>query len=81
MQGRSFGPLLTAPNSYEGRDTVFSETQDPWELHNVADEPRYAKQVRALAGALQTWITSKIPPLRNTELPPAKERWGRQGPT
>lgn len=26
-------------------------------------------------------FTSKIPPLRNTEVPPPKERWGRQGPT
>jgi hypothetical protein len=26
-------------------------------------------------------FTSKIPPLRNTEIPPAKDRWGRQGPT
>jgi N-sulfoglucosamine sulfohydrolase len=181
MQGRSFRPMLTAPDSYDGRDTVFSErnwhdcdehqravrtarfklirtdaytelplcitadigaspsflalrargkagrltaaqrrlfevprarlelydlTQDPWELHNVADEPRYAKQVRALAGVLQTWMeqsgdfpaayrvrddntdritgvpfTSKIPLLRDTEIPPVKERWGRQGPT
>jgi N-sulfoglucosamine sulfohydrolase len=181
MQGRSFRPMLTAPDSYDGRDTVFSErnwhdcdehqravrtarfklirtdaytelplcitadigaspsflalrarakagrltaaqrrlfevprarlelydlTQDPWELRNVADEPGYAKQVRALAGVLQEWMeqsgdfpaayrvrddntdritgvpfTSKIPPLRNTEIPPAKDRWGRQGPT
>jgi N-sulfoglucosamine sulfohydrolase len=26
-------------------------------------------------------FTSKIPPLRNAEVPPASERWGRQGPT
>ena len=26
-------------------------------------------------------FTSKIPPLRNAELPPASERWGTQGPT
>ena len=72
----------------------------------MADEPRYAKQVRGLAGVLQAWMeqsgdfpaayrvrddntdritgvpfTSRIPLLRNTEIPPAKERWGRQGPT
>jgi N-sulfoglucosamine sulfohydrolase len=85
---------------------LYDLTHDPWELHNVAEEPRYAEQARALAGALETWMeqsgdfpaayrvrddntdritgvpfTSKIPPLRNTEIPPAKERWGRQGPT
>jgi N-sulfoglucosamine sulfohydrolase len=181
MRGGSFRTLLIAPDSYHGRDTVFSERnwhdcdehqravrttrfklirtdaytglplcitadigaspsflalraraktgrltaaqrrifeaprarlelydlrQDPWELHNVADEPRYAKQVRALAGVLQAWMeqsgdfpaayrvrddntdritgapfTSKIPPLRNTEIPPVTERWGRPGPT
>ena len=79
---------------------------DPWELRNVADEPRYAKQVRELAAVLQQWMeqsddfpaayrvrddntdritgvpfTSKIPPLRNPDLPPPSQRWGQQGPT
>jgi N-sulfoglucosamine sulfohydrolase len=79
---------------------------DPWELRNVADEPRYARQVRQLAAVLQEWMeqtddfpaayrvrddntdritgvpfTSKIPPLRNPDVPPEKERWGVQGPT
>jgi N-sulfoglucosamine sulfohydrolase len=79
---------------------------DPWELRNVADDPRYAKEVRQLAGVLQEWIeqsndfpatyrvrddntdritgvpfTSKIPPLRNVDVPPRNERWGLQGPT
>ncbi len=78
---------------------------DPWELRNVADEPRYARQVRELAAVLQQWMeqsddfpaeyrvrddntdritgvafSSKIPPLRNPEPPPQKERWGVQGP-
>jgi hypothetical protein len=72
----------------------------------VADDPRYAREVRELAGVLQEWMeesddfpaayrirddntdritgvpfTSKIPPLRNPELPPKEERWGVQGPT
>jgi N-sulfoglucosamine sulfohydrolase len=181
MQGRSFRSLLTAADTFRGRDAVFSErnwhdcdehqravrtarfklirtdaytelplcitadigaspsflalralvkagrltagqqrlfevprarlelydlTQDPWELHNVADDPRYAKQVRELAGVLQEWMeqsndfpaayrirddntdritgvpfTTKIPPQRNIEIPPPKERWGQQGPT
>jgi N-sulfoglucosamine sulfohydrolase len=75
---------------------------DPWELKNVADDPRYATQVRELAEVLQTWIeesddfpaayrvrddntdritgvpfTTKIPPLRNPDVPPPAERWGR----
>jgi N-sulfoglucosamine sulfohydrolase len=78
---------------------------DPWELKNVADEPRYATQIHQLAAVLQEWMeqtddfpaayrvrddntdritgvafTSKIPPLRNSELPPQKDRWGIQGP-
>ena len=72
----------------------------------MADEPRYAKQVRELAAMLQQWMeqsddfpaayrvrddntdritgvpfTSKIPPLRNPDLPPPSQRWGQQGPT
>lgn len=79
---------------------------DPWELRNVADEPRYAKEARELAAVLQQWMeqsddfpaayrvrddntdritgvpfTSKIPPLRNPDLPPPSQRWGQQGPT
>jgi len=181
MQGRSFLPMLTAPDTFAGRDAVFSERNwhdcdehqravrtsrfklirtdaytdlplctaadigaspsfldlrarakagrltaaqrrlfevprarlelydlsvDPWELRNVADDARYAKEVRELAAVLQEWMertgdfpatyrvrddntdritgvpfTSKIPPLREVEMPPPRERWGRQGPT
>jgi N-sulfoglucosamine sulfohydrolase len=181
MQGRSFRPMLTAPQSFSGRDSLFSERNwhdcdehqravrtagfklirtdaytelplcitadigaspsflalraraktgrltaaqqrlfevprarlelydlaaDPWELHNVADEPRYSRQVRDLAAILQDWMehsqdfpaayrvrddntdritgvpfSSKIPPLRDSVLPPPEERWGRQGPS
>ncbi len=78
---------------------------DPWELKNVADEPRYATQIHQLAAVLQEWMeqtddfpavyrvrddntdritgvafTSKIPPLRNPDVPSGRERWGVQGP-
>jgi N-sulfoglucosamine sulfohydrolase len=131
LQGRSFRPLLTSPESYAGRDSVFSErnwhdcdehqravrtrrfklirtdaytelplctaadigaspsflalrarakarkltpaqrrlfeaprarlelydlARDPWELDNVADDPRYAREVRRLAAVLQQWM-------------------------
>jgi arylsulfatase A-like enzyme len=178
MQGRSFGELLTKPDSYAGRSYVFSERnwhdcdehqravrskrfklirtesytelplcvtadiaaspsfralraraashrlnaaqqrlfesprarlelydleQDPWEIRNVAADPRYAKEVEKLAAVLQDWMeqsddfpaayrvrddntdrmtgmpfSPKIPPLRNTELPPPQERWGKR---
>jgi N-sulfoglucosamine sulfohydrolase len=178
MQGRSFGELLTHPESYPGRTHVFSERNwhdcdehqravrtgrfklirtdayaelplciaadiaaspsfralrarnerqrltpaqqrlfesprarlelydlddDPWELHNVAANHRYAEEVKALAGVLQEWMeqsddfpaayrvrddntdritgvpfTPKIPPLRNTDLPPPDQRWGKR---
>ena len=67
----------------------------------MADEPRYAKQVRGLAAVLQHWMeqsddfpaayrvrddntdritgvpfTSKIPPLRNPDLPPPSQAGG-----
>jgi N-sulfoglucosamine sulfohydrolase len=85
---------------------LYDLANDPWELRNVADEPRYAKEVRELATVLQEWMeqsddfpavyrvrddntdritgvpfTTKIPPLRNPDVPPPAERWGRQGPT
>jgi arylsulfatase A-like enzyme len=95
--------LFEAPRA---RLELYDLETDPWELRNVADEPRYAKQVRQLAAVLQEWMeqtddfpaayrvrddntdritgvpfTSKIPPLRNPEVPPDKDRWGLQGPT
>lgn len=72
----------------------------------MAGDPRHTKDVRELAGVLQSWMeefedfpaayrvrddntdritglqfTSKIPPLRNADVPPPAQRWGRQGPT
>jgi arylsulfatase A-like enzyme len=95
--------LFEAPRA---RLELYDLTADPWELRNVADDPRYASYVRELAGVLQQWMeeskdfpaayrmrddntdritglpfTTKIPPLRNPDVPPASERWGRQGPT
>ena len=85
---------------------LYDLKSDPWELRNVADDPRYAEEVRRLAAVLQEWMeqtddfpasyrirddntdritgvpfTSKIPPLRNPDLPPPSQRWGQQGPT
>ena len=95
--------LFEAPRA---RLELYNLAADPWELRNVADDPRYASEVRDLAGVLQNWIeetgdfpaayrvrddntdritgvpfTSRIPPLRNAEVPPPAERWGRQGPS
>ena len=72
----------------------------------MAEDPRYARDLRELTNVLQEWMeqsddfpaafrvrddntdritglpfTSKIPPLRNTDVPPADQRWGQPGPT
>jgi N-sulfoglucosamine sulfohydrolase len=95
--------LFEAPRA---RLELYDLTVDPWELRNVADEARYAKDVRELAGVLQQWMeqtgdfpsayrvrddntdrvtgvpfTTRIPPLRNWDVPPPSERWGKPGPT
>jgi len=95
--------LFEAPRA---RLELYDLEADPWELRNVADEPRYARQVRQLAAVLQEWMeqtddfpatyrvrddntdritgmpfTSKIPPLRNPDVPAEKDRWGVQGPS
>jgi N-sulfoglucosamine sulfohydrolase len=92
--------------SPRARLELYDLEADPWEIRNVADDPRYAKEVRELAGVLQRWMeesddfpatyrirddntdritgvpfTTKIPPLRNPDVPPPAERWGSQGPT
>lgn len=94
--------LFEAPRA---RLELYDLKADPWELRNVAGDPRYAKDLRELAAVLEKWIeesddfpaayrvrddntdritgaafTTRIPPLRNAEVPPADERWGRQGP-
>jgi N-sulfoglucosamine sulfohydrolase len=95
--------LFEAPRA---RLELYDLAADPWELRNVADEPRYAKDVRELAAVLQEWMeqtddfpaiyrvrddntdritgvpfSTKIPPLRNVDLPPPSERWGKPGPS
>jgi N-sulfoglucosamine sulfohydrolase len=95
--------LFEAPRA---RIELYDLAADPWELRNVADEPKYAKEARELALVLQEWMeqsgdfpaayrvrddntdritgvpfTTKIPPMRNPNVPPPTERWGKQGPT
>jgi N-sulfoglucosamine sulfohydrolase len=92
--------------SPRARIELYDLAADPWELRNVADDPRYAKEARELAAVLQEWMeqtgdfpatyrvrddntdritgvpfTTKIPPMRNWDVPPPSERWGRPGPT
>jgi N-sulfoglucosamine sulfohydrolase len=96
-------PLFQAPRP---RIELYDLAHDPWELHNVADDPAYAKAVRELAGVLQEWIeqsgdfpaayrvrddntdritgvqfSTRIPPMRNPDVPPPEKRWGRAGPS
>ena len=95
--------LFEAPRA---RIELYDLATDPWELRNVADEPAYARQVRELAAVLQEWVeqsddfpaayrvrddnteritgvpfTTEIPPLRNPDVPPRDQRWGRPGPS
>jgi arylsulfatase A-like enzyme len=95
--------LFEAPRA---RLELYDLVADPWELRNVAEDPRYAEELRELTGVLQKWMeesddfpaayrvrddntdritglpfTTKIPLLRNSDLPPADERWGVQGPS
>jgi N-sulfoglucosamine sulfohydrolase len=111
LRARAKAHRLTAAQSRlfespRARLELYDLARDPWELRNVADEPRYAKEVRELAMVLQEWMeqtddfpaayrvrddntdritgvpfTTKIPPLRNPDVPPPADRWGRQGPT
>ena len=96
------GRLFEAPRA---RLELYDLAADPWELRNVADDPRYQTEVRELARVLQMWMegsddfpaayrvrddntdrltgvqfSSRIPPLRDADLPPVDERWGRPGP-
>jgi arylsulfatase A-like enzyme len=85
---------------------LYDVVADPWELRNLAGDPRYVRELRELTAVLQKWMeqtddfpgayrvrddntdritglpfTSKIPLLRNTEVPGSDKRWGEQGPT
>jgi N-sulfoglucosamine sulfohydrolase len=104
--GRLTAPQRRLFEAPRARLELYDLSVDPWELRNVADEAKYAKEVRELAAVLQEWMeqsddfpaayrvrddntdritgvpfTSKIPPLRNPDVPPPSERWGRPGPT
>ncbi len=45
--------LFEAPRARLG---LYDLAVDPWEVRNVAGDPKYAKQVRQLAAVLQEWI-------------------------
>jgi N-sulfoglucosamine sulfohydrolase len=47
------GRLFEAPRA---RLELYDLAADPWELRNVADDARYAGEVRELARVLQTWM-------------------------
>jgi N-sulfoglucosamine sulfohydrolase len=108
LQARARAGRLTAAQRRlfevpRARLELYDLTADPWELLNVAADPRYAAEVRELALMLQAWaeesddfpaayrirddntdritgllFTPKIPPLRNTSIPPPDQRWGKQ---
>jgi hypothetical protein len=92
--------LFEAPRA---RLELYDLVNDPWELQNVADDVRFATEVRELSKVLQKWIedsgdfpsayrvrddntdritgvpfSTKIPPLRSAEVPPAADRWGKR---
>jgi N-sulfoglucosamine sulfohydrolase len=94
--------LFEAPRA---RVELYDLQRDPWELTNLADDPSHAARVRELAAVLQAWmeetddfpaayrirddhtdritgvqVGTRIPPLRNSEPPPAAKRWGVRGP-
>jgi N-sulfoglucosamine sulfohydrolase len=104
--GRLTAPQRRLFEAPRARLELYDLSADPWELRNVADEAKYAKEVRELAAVLQEWMaqsddfpaayrvrddntdritgvpfTSKIPPMRNPDVPPPSERWGKPGPT
>jgi arylsulfatase A-like enzyme len=45
--------LFEAPRA---RVELYDVAADPWELRNVADDPRYAREVRELTAILQKWM-------------------------
>ena len=47
------GRLFEAPRA---RIELYDLAADPWELRNVADDPKYATEVRELAAVLQEWV-------------------------
>ncbi|MFW6161579.1 MAG: sulfatase/phosphatase domain-containing protein [Planctomycetota bacterium] len=40
-------------------EELYDLTQDPWELHNVADEPAYAKVKATLRQRLDAWMAQQ----------------------
>jgi hypothetical protein len=35
---------------------LYDVARDPWELRNVAEDPRYARELRELTAVLQKWM-------------------------
>lgn len=108
LQARARAGRLTAAQRRlfevpRARLELYDLTADPWELRNVAADPRHSAELKELALMLQEWaeesddfpaayrirddntdritgllFTPRIPPLRNTDIPPPDQRWGKQ---
>ncbi len=68
---KPFFELATAKRSAE---ELYDLKADPWQLHNLADDPKHAKTREKLAGQLQAWMAKTGDP-RATN--PNDDRWDK----
>ncbi len=68
---KPFFELATAKRPAE---ELYDLKKDPWELHNVADDPAYAKTKERLAQKLKTWMDKTQDP---RAVNPNDDRWDK----
>ena len=47
--------LFMAPRKPD--EELYDIIHDPWEIHNLADQPKYKSTLKKFRAVLQTWIT------------------------
>lgn len=67
-------PFFELATGKRPEEELFDLAKDPWELHNVANDPAYAKVKKDLRGKLDAWMKQTADP-RATN--PHDDRWDK----
>lgn len=67
-------PFFELATSKRPAEELYDLKKDPWQLHNVADDPAYAGEKKKLAAKLRAWMEKTADP-RATN--PNDDRWNK----
>ena len=74
-QGKLTGPPLALMAPTRPAEELYDITNDPYEINNLARDPKYIKDLSRLRGVLNQWIEDVDDQGRYPELPEVTDHW------